>query len=222
LDIDDLNSLLDRASRQKSKDILGLEIRRLQTELINIQNQISTDNEQIKIRKSTIDSNNKCYDVKLNNYAWDQTSDFIKLYVNLNNVQTLPKEAVFCNFSQQSMDLHVLGLENKNYELTINNLCENINTTKSYVKVKTDMIIVFLAKTADKTWSYITSVEKRLKESKLTTTKMNDMDDPNTSLMNLMKKMYQDGDDEMKKTIAKAWTESQEKIESGVGNVGDM
>lgn len=26
-----------------------------------------------------------------------------------------------------------------------------------------------------------------------------------------MKKMYQDGDDEMKRTIAKAWTEGQDK-----------
>ena len=36
-------------------------------------------------------------------------------------------------------------------------------------------------------------------------------EDPGGSLMNLMKQMYQDGDDEMKRTIAKAWHESQEK-----------
>lgn len=29
--------------------------------------------------------------------------------------------------------------------------------------------------------------------------------------MNLMKKMYEEGDDEMKRTINKAWTESQDK-----------
>jgi len=29
--------------------------------------------------------------------------------------------------------------------------------------------------------------------------------------MNMMKKMYDDGDDEMKRTIAKAWTESRDK-----------
>lgn len=33
--------------------------------------------------------------------------------------------------------------------------------------------------------------------------------------MNLMKKMYEEGDDEMKRTIAKAWTESREKAEKG-------
>lgn len=35
--------------------------------------------------------------------------------------------------------------------------------------------------------------------------------DPSQSIMNMMKQMYQDGDDEMKRTIAKAWTESREK-----------
>ena len=29
--------------------------------------------------------------------------------------------------------------------------------------------------------------------------------DPQESMMNMMKKLYQDGDDEMKKTIAQAW-----------------
>jgi calcyclin binding protein len=29
--------------------------------------------------------------------------------------------------------------------------------------------------------------------------------------MDMMKKMYTDGDDEMKRTIAKAWTETQDK-----------
>ena len=36
-------------------------------------------------------------------------------------------------------------------------------------------------------------------------------EDPGASLMGLMKQMYQDGDDDMKRTIAKAWHESQEK-----------
>ena len=48
--------------------------------------------------------------------------------------------------------------------------------------------------------------------------RMNDMDkdkDPSESLMDLMKKMYDEGDDEMKRTIAKAWTESREKQAAG-------
>ena len=35
--------------------------------------------------------------------------------------------------------------------------------------------------------------------------------DPSAGLMDMMKKMYEEGDDEMKRTIAKAWTEGQDK-----------
>lgn len=42
-----------------------------------------------------------------------------------------------------------------------------------------------------------------------------DSSDPNASLMGLMKKMYDEGDDEMKRTLNKAWTESQDKKNKG-------
>lgn len=40
---------------------------------------------------------------------------------------------------------------------------------------------------------------------------MDDDKDPNDSLMDLMKKMYDEGDDDMKRTIAQAWTQSKDK-----------
>ncbi len=50
--------------------------------------------------------------------------------------------------------------------------------------------------------------------------KMDDSKDPGDSLMQLMKNMYETGDDEMKRTIAKAWTESREKMNTGGDNSG--
>lgn len=41
--------------------------------------------------------------------------------------------------------------------------------------------------------------------------KMDDDKDPNDSLMEMMKKMYDEGDDDMKRTIAQAWTQSKDK-----------
>ena len=35
--------------------------------------------------------------------------------------------------------------------------------------------------------------------------------DPQDGLMTMLKDMYEDGDDEMKKTIAQAWTKSRDK-----------
>ncbi|XP_011688034.1 PREDICTED: calcyclin-binding protein [Wasmannia auropunctata] len=207
LDIEELNRLLEQAKRQRIKDTLTLEIRKLQTEMAKLQEQKGTS-----ATTPSLNTAQKCYEVKLNNYGWDQTKGTMKIYITLSNVHQLPKEAVVCNFTERSLDLRVLGLENKNYHLPINNLCAEIDTEKSDFKVKTDMIVVSLVKKVAKDWSHVTLVEKRIKDAKSPSMpELGEDSDPSASLMNLMKKMYQDGDDEMKKTIAKAWTESQEK-----------
>lgn len=213
LDIEELNSLLEQARRQRTKDILMLEIRRLQTELARLLEE--NKNAAIKPTTPLLNGPQKCYEVKLNNYGWDQTLTTVKIYITLKDVHQLPKQAIVCNFTDKSLDLRVLGLDNKNYNLPINNLCAEIDTERSSFKVKTDMIVVLLAKKVAKDWSHITLVEKRIKDAKSSVPELGEDSDPSANLMNLMKKMYQDGDDEMKKTIAKAWTESQEKQRSG-------
>lgn len=215
LDIEELSSLLEQARRQRIKDVLTLELRRLQTELAKILEE--NKDASIKPTNPSLNTNKKCYEVKLNNYGWDQTHTAVKIYITLKDVHQLPKEAITCDFSEKTLNLHVFGLDNRNYHLPINNLCAEIDTEKSNFKVKTDMIVVSLVKKVAKDWSHVTSVEKRIKEAKSPSMPdMGEESDPGASLMNLMKKMYQDGDDEMKKTIAKAWTESQEKQRSGV------
>lgn len=214
-DIEELNSLLKQAHRQRTKDVLTLELRRLQTELAKLLD----ENKDALIKPTTpsLNTNQKCYEVKLNNYGWDQTRTTVKIYITLKDVHQLPREAIICDFSEKALDLRVFGLDNKNYHLPINNLCAEIDTERSNFKVKTDMIVVSLMKKVAKDWSHVTAVEKRIKEAKSPSMPdMSEDSDPGASLMNLMKKMYQDGDDEMKKTIAKAWTESQEKQRSGV------
>ena len=46
---------------------------------------------------------------------------------------------------------------------------------------------------------------------------MDQSDDPNASLMNMLKNMYEEGDDEMKRSLQKAFYESQNKKEGGFG-----
>lgn len=50
--------------------------------------------------------------------------------------------------------------------------------------------------------------------------KMDKSSDPQESLMNMMKQMYEEGDDDMKRTLRKAWHEAQAKKGSG-GGFGD-
>lgn len=52
---------------------------------------------------------------------------------------------------------------------------------------------------------------------------MDEEEDPQAGLMKLMKQMYDDGDDEMKRTIRKSWHEAQTKKDNlGAGGLGDF
>uniref|UniRef100_A0A1B6H7D3 Calcyclin-binding protein n=2 Tax=Homalodisca TaxID=139475 RepID=A0A1B6H7D3_9HEMI len=206
-DVEELNKLLSQSTRQKCKDILTLEIRKVQTEISRLQEQIGSSGESIK-PTSVVPQQSRCYEVKLNNYAWDQSDKFVKIFVTLKNVHTLPAENVYTVFTENSMELHMNKLDNRNYTLPLKNLLEKIDGSKSSWKVKTDMVVVSLAKEeTGKTWSHLTSSEKKAKEPK-PTPKLSDNADPSAGLMDLMKQMYEDGDDDMKRSIAKAWTES--------------
>lgn len=55
----------------------------------------------------------------------------------------------------------------------------------------------------------MTAYEKKAKEPRIP--KLDQSDDPSAGLMDMMRQMYEDGDDDMKRTIAKAWTESRDK-----------
>jgi len=207
-DVEELNKLLVSATRQRVKDVLSLEVRKLQTEISRLQ-ELSGSADGIKTTPATLPSSNRCYEVKLNNYAWDQSEKFVKIIVTLKNVQTLPPDNVFTIFTDNSMELHMNGLENRNYTLPIKNLLEKIDCSKSSWKVKNDTVVVSLAKlNPGVEWSHLTAAEKKAKQPKVTPKPAEENSDPSSGLIDLMKQMYEEGDDDMKRTIAKAWTES--------------
>lgn len=75
-----------------------------------------------------------------------------------------------------------------------------------------DNVIVYLAKSkVGETWSHLTGAEKKVTEKKAPKYEPSDNADPSSSIMGLLKSMYDDGDDEMKRTIAKAWASNQDQ-----------
>ncbi|GAB6023401.1 hypothetical protein CHUAL_008190 [Chamberlinius hualienensis] len=205
LDLDELQKLLNQAERTAVKEILLTQIRKYKNDIAILQNkEAKLDN-----KPPTTGAGDRSYAVKLSNYAWDQSDKFVKLYITLNKVQTLPAENVKCEFSNKSMDLSINGLEKRNYSLILSDLLEQIVVDGSHFKVKTDMIVVFMKKEKSTNWSHLTLRDKKAKEPKAP--KMGEDADPSKGLMEMMKQMYDDGDDDMKRTIAKAWTESRNK-----------
>ncbi|KAK6196188.1 hypothetical protein SNE40_001459 [Patella caerulea] len=208
-DLQELEKFNNEATRQKVKNVLSVEIRKLETEI-----KTKTEASLLEAKPITVatDSKPRLYREKITKYGWDESDKFMKLYITFNNVQSLDKDNIKSEFTDKSMYLSVDGLNNKNYEVQINNLCDQIDASKSYHKIKSDMVLVMLKKKNEgKTWSHVTASEKKKAESAKPNPDDKDMEDPQAGMMNLLKKMYEEGDDEMKRTIAKSMSESQNK-----------
>ncbi|RLN73690.1 hypothetical protein BBJ28_00011144 [Nothophytophthora sp. Chile5] len=132
-------------------------------------------------------------------YGKEKVSVYIMSGVD--GVGALPKENVACTFTKTSFDLK-----------------KNINPAKSSFRVKKNRVTILLFK-ADKSDSWMNLTAKNpLKTAKP------DTSDPTAGIMDMMKvrstaqlNMYDDGDEDMKRTIAKAWSESREKSAAGGG-----
>lgn len=198
----ELRRLLGLTSNQYVQKLLTSEAEKLEKQISSLEDRATKPVQKVSPRPHV-------FTVKVTNYAWDQSEKFVKLYVTISSVHTLPAESIISTFHQKSVELQVSGLDGKNYSFVINNLMHDIQPTDSYHKVKSDMVVLFLRKSSVQNWSYVTESEKKSKEPRIP--KPDENEDPSQSLMSLMKQMYDDGDDEMKRTIAKAWTEAREK-----------
>lgn len=121
--------------------------------------------------------------------AWDQTSKFVKFYVTLPKVHTIPQENVVCNFTDKSLELSVKDLENKDYIFVINNLLYKINPPESNWKIKSDMVVINAAKVKSENWSHVTELEKKMSDAQNDKFKPDDNMDPSEGLMSIMKNM---------------------------------
>jgi len=221
-DLTELDSLLKHVTRQRNIDLIEIQKKRIETELVHLRQQQTAEQEAAKsndltgVAQASIPTESKRYECEISNYAWDQNDKFIKLFVPLDGVQDAGESKVTATFTNNTILLKASDVRNKDYKFFINNLLHGIDTEKSYRKIKTNAVTIFAKKAEEKkTWTHLTSTEKRLDDLKKHAMDVDDKetskDDPGSSLMNIMKKMYEGGDPEMKRMIAKAWTESQEK-----------
>nr|XP_023654431.1 calcyclin-binding protein [Paramormyrops kingsleyae] len=206
-DLREIKCVIEKCERKRVRDVLAQEQKKIREE-------IAGKRQEAEKRAATpaagmSGASNKAYTVKINNYGWDQSDNFVKIYITLKGVHKLAPENVETSFTERSFVLLVKDLDGKNHQMTINNLLCPINVTESCRKIKTDMVLVMCKKKTQKRWECLTQVEKQTKDKEKPSYDENA--DPGEGLMNMLKKIYSEGDDEMKRTISKAWTESQEK-----------
>lgn len=206
-DLKEITSLQEKCERQRVRDILTQEQKKIEKELAQKRQQ--KQQQEKKESGDKTETTVKGYTVKINNYGWDQSDKFVKIYITLKGVHTIPAENVESSFTERGFNTLVKDLDGKNHQMTINNLLFPIIAAESSKKIKTDMVLIMCKKKSAKKWDCLTQVEKQSKEKDKPS--MGENADPSEGLMSVLKKIYTDGDDEMKRTINKAWVESQEK-----------
>ncbi|KAI0523213.1 hypothetical protein KFK09_005607 [Dendrobium nobile] len=124
-----------------------------------------------------------------------------KIYVLLEGVN---EEKVESNFGEMSVDVKFHDVQGKNYRIAIPKLNKEIVPEKCKVLVKPTKIIISLFKASKGNWLDLNFKEDKFKPS----VDKGKEKDPMAGIMDLMKNMYDDGDDDMKRTIAKAWSDA--------------
>ncbi|KAJ7297138.1 hypothetical protein O6H91_Y078100 [Diphasiastrum complanatum] len=135
----------------------------------------------------------------LSTFSWEQDSYKVKVYFPLEGAS---QEKASFNCSQASFDVKLHDVNGKNYRCGIPKLNKAIDPEKSSVLVKPKRIIITLKKQDKGHWLDLHFKEDMFKPN------LGKDKDPMSGIMDLMKNMYEEGDDDMKRTIAKAWSEA--------------
>lgn len=197
-DIDELQKLMEQATRLTIKTLLMGEISRLSLRKKKLEDELAASS-------SLMD---ECVSYQaITQYAWDQSDKFMKIFIE----PKVPVEESDIKFTITGKRSFVLTF--KGYRLQILKLGGDIEAEGSSFKVSKGKITLCLKKQKEKVpWSSLKEKEETWRKShEEDKDEIGAGDDPSAGLMKLMKKMYDEGDDDMKRTIAKSWYESQHK-----------
>jgi len=162
--------------------------------------------------------------VPIDKFAFDDggySGQFVTLYIDLPGVGGIDKNNITCHFTKDSFDLIVKDLRGKSYRLFKDNLEHDIVPESSKKVVKADKILVKLAKKKSEYGSFDHWSSLTAKKSKLD--KKANKDNPTAGIMDLMKEMYETGDDNMRKVIGETMMKQQTgQLGDGMGGIGDM
>ncbi|CAD5228794.1 unnamed protein product [Bursaphelenchus okinawaensis] len=210
-DLEELVALRKQSSRPKVQGLLDIEIQKIETAL---KNEKKTETSESKKQPATRVVSSSRPLKKITTFAYDESDKFVKLYYTVNGIQSHPADKIEKKFEEESFYVRVNDLNGIDYEFVAQGLSYPIDVEKTVLKQKTDSLLLMLKKQKEgQKW------DKLLKLDKSSTPDvpapgdmgMGGSGDPQAGLMTMMKTMYDQGDDEMKRQINKAMFESQQK-----------
>eukprot|EP00451_Oxyrrhis_marina_P001668 CAMPEP_0204276682 /NCGR_PEP_ID=MMETSP0468-20130131/28621_1 /ASSEMBLY_ACC=CAM_ASM_000383 /TAXON_ID=2969 /ORGANISM="Oxyrrhis marina" /LENGTH=226 /DNA_ID=CAMNT_0051253347 /DNA_START=29 /DNA_END=709 /DNA_ORIENTATION=+ len=213
-DLAELQAMVQQATRPAVQAVLRRHIEVLEKQVAAAQQPAATPGPAPRAAAApgptqVVDSSENT--IALTKFAWDQASGKVKAYIDMpDGVEGLTEDMVSVSYQPRSVEVVIRNLHGKSYRF-YRKLFGEIDKEKSSVKVKTSSVVVSLKKVDTKHWDQLHAGQKDAGFAKLAET-----GDPSESIMGMMKKLYEEGDDEMKRTIAKAWTEQREKPKKAV------
>ncbi|KAK4345273.1 hypothetical protein RND71_035449 [Anisodus tanguticus] len=199
LDLEELKLLQSIAKRPRVVSLISSEIRNLEK---LSKDAASVPSLQIPAPVSTatkVTHNPSLNYVSVSSFSWDQDNDKVKIYLSLEGVDL---EKMETDFKPMSFDAKFHDVHGKNYRFSLPKLNKEIVPEKCKVLVKPTRVVITLAKASKGNWLDLHYKEDKFKPN------LGKEKDPMAGVMDLMKNMYEEGDEEMKKTIAKAWTDA--------------
>ncbi len=142
--------------------------------------------------------------------AGSYNSPTVTIYILMSGIGSIPdpKSQIQCSFTSTSFDLTIHQFNGLNYRLLKDSLANEIDAEKSKHIVKANKIIIKLSKKKGEYGTYDSWNELTSKKSKQDLAKSKK--DPSAGIMDLMKDMYDKGDDKMKKMIGETMLKSRQ------------
>ncbi|PWZ12147.1 Calcyclin-binding protein [Zea mays] len=197
LELDELRRLEGLAKRPRVQTLLANEIRNIEAKMAK-----ATEPSPEPLAAASAPAAAARSDLSyatLGSFSWEQDNEKIRIYIPLEGVEQGKVEATF---KPTSVDVKFHDVKGKNYRCAIPKLNKETVPDKCKVVVKPTKVIVTLFKASKGNWLDLHFKEDKFKPS------MDKEKDPMSGIMDLMKNMYEDGDEDMKRTIAKAWSDA--------------
>lgn len=145
----EIKKFASEAIYPRSKDLLNKEISQIESEIAVLQKATSTS-ESPKIAPTKPQRSRFVTDLR--GHAFDESDKFAKIFIPFNDEATaISEDNVQFDVDEDSFKVFVTG-ESKDYRFNVCSLLKPIDISKSYMKVKKDMISVYLKKAKEGKW----------------------------------------------------------------------
>lgn len=147
MDLEEINQVMQSVKRPNTKLLLLNHAKSLAQSIAQLERDITLN----AAKKDSVPPAKKRYISELKTYAWDQSDKFVKIFVTLDGLEKDDVNVKLdCKFEEKSLNLIIEhATKDRDFSFIVKNLLESIDVEKSYAKVKTDMVAIYMKKVAE-------------------------------------------------------------------------